>query len=95
MIFESYPWEDEDKIKYNKKDVAKEMRELIDIGCTIEFNEDYGVGYIVKNDDNTFTVHKFVYGSETKPVDHGTLESCVDFIWAFCEMESRLGENDW
>ncbi len=61
----------------------KKLLRLFKNGERIGFNEDWGVGHILSNDDNTFTVEKWVYGNRSNPVNHGTLDDVIGFLHGF------------
>lgn len=66
-------------------EVRGEMIKLFDNGEKIGFNEDYGVGHIIANSDRTFTVEKWYYGSLSTPVENGTIDDVLEFLWDFWE----------
>ena len=63
--------------------VREEMLKLFNNGERIGFNEDYGVGNIITNEDGTFTVEKFYYGTRSTPVENGTIDDVLEFLWEF------------
>lgn len=71
--------------QFNVEDIEERKRqiiELLDNGDKIGFNEDYGVGRIGKGKDG-FTVIEWYYRMESRPVENGTIDDVIRFLFDF------------
>jgi len=68
----------ESKIETRKQQIIQ----LLENGDRVGFNEDYGIGTIEKTKKG-FTVTKWYYQSESKPVVDGTIEDVINFLFEF------------
>lgn len=65
------------------QETKRELLKLLANGDKIGFNEDWGIGNIDGNSDGTYNVTKYYYGSESKPVEHGSIEDVFRFLKDF------------
>jgi len=68
--------------KWDLEEQKRELIKLLDNGDQIEFNEDWGVGTIEKTNKG-YTVTKWYYRTESKPVVDGTIDDVFNFLKEF------------